>query len=444
MRAKKKAEPQDNMVEILNLLEKEKGISKESLLQAIEDSLQQAYKYQHHTDNSLVTIDPETCQPHIYQVRKVVEEVENPETEITQQEAFEYDSTAQIGDDIRIEIDSKQFSRIAAHTARNTIVQKIREQERSLLYNEYKEKEKHVVTGTVQRVINNNVSIDLGRTDALLTEREMVPGETLKPNERVKVYIKSVTDTPKGPRIIVSRKCKELVACLFEEEVAEIQNGIIEVRAIAREAGSRTKIAVWSNDENVDAVGACVGIKGSRVDTIVDELDGEKIDIINWDENEAQLIENALSPAKVITVLADQEDRQALVVVPDYQLSLAIGKEGQNARLAARLTGYKIDIKNETQAREEGIFDAEEAYGEDAEEDNEEESSFEESAEDYDAADEAVPENDTDDSTELTDADPAEEAENAEDSTETAEDALEDAEDSAVSEDAQDNADKAE
>ena len=426
MRAKKKAEPQDNMVEILNLLEKEKGISKESLLQAIEDSLQQAYKYQHHTDNSLVTIDPETCQPHIYQ------------------EAFEYDSTAQIGDDIRIEIDSKQFSRIAAHTARNTIVQKIREQERSLLYNEYKEKEKHVVTGTVQRVINNNVSIDLGRTDALLTEREMVPGETLKPNERVKVYIKSVTDTPKGPRIIVSRKCKELVACLFEEEVAEIQNGIIEVRAIAREAGSRTKIAVWSNDENVDAVGACVGIKGSRVDTIVDELDGEKIDIINWDENEAQLIENALSPAKVITVLADQEDRQALVVVPDYQLSLAIGKEGQNARLAARLTGYKIDIKNETQAREEGIFDAEEAYGEDAEEDNEEESSFEESAEAYDAADEAVPENDTDDSTELTDADPAEEAENAEDSTETAEDALEDAEDSAVSEDAQDDADKAE
>ena len=386
MRAKKKAEPQDNMVEILNLLEKEKGISKETLLQAIEDSLQQAYKYQHHTDNSVVTIDPETCQPHIYQVRRVVEEVENPETEITQKEAFEYNSSAQIGDEIRIEIDSRQFTRIAAHTARNTIVQKIREQERSLLYNEYKEKEKHVVTGTVQRIINNNVSIDLGRTDALLTEREMVPGEKLKPNERVKVYIKSVTDTPKGPRIIVSRKCKELVACLFEEEVAEIHNGIIEVRAIAREAGSRTKIAVWSNDENVDAVGACVGIKGSRVDTIVDELDGEKIDIINWDENEAQLIENALSPAKVITVLADQEDRQALVVVPDYQLSLAIGKEGQNARLAARLTGYKIDIKNETQAREEGIFDAQE---EEYDEESEEETGFDgdDAAENYEDAD---------------------------------------------------------
>lgn len=386
MRAKKKAEPQDNMVEILNLLEKEKGISKETLLQAIEDSLQQAYKYQHHTDNSVVTIDPETCQPHIYQVRRVVEEVENQETEITQKEAFEYNSSAQIGDEIRIEIDSRQFTRIAAHTARNTIVQKIREQERSLLYNEYKEKEKHVVTGTVQRIINNNVSIDLGRTDALLTEREMVPGEKLKPNERVKVYIKSVTDTPKGPRIIVSRKCKELVACLFEEEVAEIQNGIIEVRAIAREAGSRTKIAVWSNDENVDAVGACVGIKGSRVDTIVDELDGEKIDIINWDENEAQLIENALSPAKVITVLADQEDRQALVVVPDYQLSLAIGKEGQNARLAARLTGYKIDIKNETQAREEGIFDAQE---EEYDEESEEETGFDgdDAAENYEDAD---------------------------------------------------------
>jgi len=400
MRGKKKAEPQENMVEVLNLIEKEKGISKESLLEAIEQSLLQAYKNQYdRTDNVVVEIEPETCRPHIYQLKTVVDEVVDDEAEITQQDAFEYDSSAMPGDQIRIELDSKNFGRIAASNAKNVILQKIREEERKSLYNEYYEKEHHVVTGVVQRYIGNNVSINLGKVDALLTAKEMVRGETFKPTDRVKVYVLEVRDTPKGPKILVSRTHPDLVKCLFEEEVAEIQSGIIEIRAIAREAGSRTKIAVWSNDENVDAVGACVGVNGSRVNTIVDELVGEKIDIINWDENEAYLIENALSPAKVISVLADPDEKKALVVVPDYQLSLAIGKEGQNARLAAHLTQYKIDIKSETQAREEGIFEQYEEGGE--YEEGYEEEEYQETSDDAagDVSGDAAPAEDGDEET---------------------------------------------
>ena len=213
-----------------------------------------------------------------------------------------------------------------------------------------------MVTGIVQRVMGKNVSINLGKADAVLSENEQVKGEVFKPTERIKVYILEVKDTPKGPRILVSRTHPGLVKRLFESEVAEVKDGTVEIKSIAREAGSRTKIAVWSNDPDVDPVGACVGMNGARVGAIVNELRGEKIDIINWDENPAILIENALSPAKVIAVMADPDEKSALVVVPDYQLSLAIGKEGQNARLAARLTGFKIDIKSETQARESGDF----------------------------------------------------------------------------------------
>ena len=326
-----------------------------------------------------VTIDPETCDYHILSAKTVVEHVEDPVTEIGQQDAFKIDSRAQIGDTVNVEIQSKIFGRIATMNAKNVILQKIREEERKSLYNEYFEKEHEVVTGVVQRYIGRDVSINLGKVDAILKAKEMVKGEKFKPTERVKVYVLEVRDTPKGPKILVSRTHPELVKRLFEEEVAEIRDGVIEIKAIAREAGSRTKIAVYSNEPNVDAVGACVGVNGSRVNAIVDELDGEKIDIINWDENQAYLIENALSPAKVISVLADPDEKQALVIVPDYQLSLAIGKEGQNARLAAHLTQFKIDIKSETQAREEGLFDE---YAEDDEDDEEYEYDEEESEED--------------------------------------------------------------
>ncbi|MFR5601634.1 MAG: transcription termination factor NusA, partial [Lachnospiraceae bacterium] len=262
-----------------------------------------------------------------------------------------------LGDTVQIPIKSKEFGRIATQNAKNVILQKIREEERKVLYNEYYGMEKDVVTGVVQRYLGKNVSINLGKVDAILNETEQVKGEIFKPTERIKLYILEVKDTPKGPRISVSRTHPDLVKRLFEAEVAEVKDGTVEIKAIAREAGSRTKIAVCSHDPNVDPVGACVGLNGARVNSVVNELRGEKIDIINWDDNPAYLIENALSPSKVICVVADEESREAQVIVPDYQLSLAIGKEGQNARLAARLTGYKIDIKSETQARELGLFE---------------------------------------------------------------------------------------
>ena len=391
------------LLEALNTLEKEKGISKDTLLEAIQQSLLQAYKNQYDsTDNVTVTIDPETCDYHILSAKTWVEHVEDPVTEIGQQEAFKINSGAQIGDTVNVEIQSKSFGRIATMNAKNVILQKIREEERKSLYNEYYEKEHEVVTGVVQRYIGRDVSINLGKVDAILKAKEMVKGEKFKPTERVKVYVLEVRDTPRGPKILVSRTHPELVKRLFEEEVAEIRDGVIEIKAIAREAGSRTKIAVYSNEPNVDAVGACVGVNGSRVNAIVDELDGEKIDIINWDENQAYLIENALSPAKVISVLADPDEKQALVIVPDYQLSLAIGKEGQNARLAAHLTQFKIDIKSETQAREEGLFDE---YAEDDEDDEDEDYDYDEEESGREESEEA--ESGEEDSTETSDADSA-------------------------------------
>ena len=307
----------------------------------------------------------------MYAEKTVVEKVEDDVTEISLEKAREIDSKYELGDIVNVEIKSKEFGRIATQNAKNVILQKIREEERKVLFNQYYGKEKDVVTGVVQRYLGRNVSINLGKVDAILNENEMVKGEVFKPTERIKVYILEVKDTTKGPRILVSRTHPELVKRLFESEVTEVRDGIVEIKCIAREAGSRTKIAVWSNDPDVDPVGACVGMNGARVNAIVNELRGEKIDVINWNENPAILIENALSPAKVVAVLADPEEKTAKVVVPDCQLSLAIGKEGQNARLAARLTGFKIDIKSETQAREiEGWLDVDddEEYYEDYEE----------------------------------------------------------------------------
>ena len=349
----------NELLEALNILEQEKNISKETLLEAIENSLITACKNHFgKSENVKVNIDPETCEYHVFQEKKVVEKVEDPVEEISLVNAKMIDSKYELDDIVNVEVKSKEFGRIATQNAKNVILQKIREEERKVLFDEYYSKEKDIVTGIVQRYVGKNVSINLGKVDAILTENE--------PTERIKVYILEVKSTSKGPRVLVSRTHPELVKRLFESEVAEVKDGTVEIKAIAREAGSRTKIAVWSNDPDVDPVGACVGMNGARVNAIVNELRGEKIDIITWNENPAMLIENALSPAKVISVIADAEEKAAKVVVPDYQLSLAIGKEGQNARLAARLTGFKIDIKSETQAREAGdFFDYENEYEDD-------------------------------------------------------------------------------
>ena len=343
------------LLEALNILEKEKEITKETLLDAIENSLLNACKNHFgKADNIRLIMDRTTCDYRLFAEKTVVEEVEDKLEEISLEDARAIDLKYELGDIVQIPIESKSFGRIATQNAKNLILQKIREEERKVVYDQYFEKEKDIVTGIVQRYIGRNVSINLGKADAMLTENEQVKGEVFKPTERVKLYIVEVKNTTKGPKILVSRTHPELVKRLFEAEVTEVKDGVVEIKSIAREAGSRTKIAVWSNDPDVDPVGACVGMNGSRVNAIVNELRGEKIDIINWSDNPAILIENALSPAKVISVMADPDDKTAGVIVPDYQLSLAIGKEGQNARLAARLTGYKIDIKSETQAIESG------------------------------------------------------------------------------------------
>lgn len=359
----------NELFEALTILEKEKNISKNTLLDAIKQSLLQACKNHYgktEANNVVVNIDPDTCEFEVYAEKTVVEKVEDELTEISLTNAKLKDSRYELGDIVRVDIKSKEFGRIATQNAKNVILQKIREEERKVLYNEYYEKEKDIVTGVVQRYVGRNISINLGKVDAMLNSEEMIKGETYRPTERIKVYVLEVKDTPKGPKILVSRTHPELVKRLFEAEVTEVRDGTVEIKSIAREAGSRTKMAVWSNNPDVDPVGACVGLNGARVNAVVDELHGEKIDIINWDENAALLIENALSPAKVISVIADGDEKTAKVVVPDYQLSLAIGKEGQNARLAARLTGFKIDIKSETQARESGdLLEYEEDYYED-------------------------------------------------------------------------------
>ncbi len=344
------------LIDALDMLEKEKDISKETLFTAIEDSLKIACKNHFGKDDNVkVEMDRETGDFLCYAEKTVVESADDIEDDVEQislDEAKTINKKAKVGDVIKVEIKSKEFGRIATTNAKNVILQKIREEERSVIYNQFNEKEKQVVTGIVQRYVGKNIAIDLGKADAILNESEQVKTERFRPTERIKVYIVEVKNTPKGPRILVSRTHPELVRKLFEAEVAEIQDGTVEIMSIAREAGSRTKMAVWSNNPNVDPVGACVGMNGARVNSIVDELRGEKIDIVNWDENPGNLIQNALSPAKIVAVFADPDEKTAKVVVPDYQLSLAIGKEGQNARLAARLTGYKIDIKSETQAKD--------------------------------------------------------------------------------------------
>lgn len=343
----------NELIEALDLLEKEKNISKEVLIEAIENSLIAACKNNFgKADNIKVIFNRDNGDVKVFAEKEIVEEVEDPVLQIGRVEAELKFPGNSVGDIIRVEVTPKNFGRIAAQKAKQVVVQKIREEERRSLFNKYYEMEKELVTGVVQRYIGNNVSVNLGKVDAILAESEQVPGEHYEPNDRIKLYVTEVKDTTKGPRISVSRKHPELVKRLFEAEVAEVRDGTVEIKSVAREAGSRTKMSVLSHDSHVDAVGACVGMNGSRVNIVVEELGNEKIDIINWDEDPAVFIEHALSPAKVVSVKADIEDKSARVVVPDYQLSLAIGREGQNARLAARLTGYRIDIKSESQMEE--------------------------------------------------------------------------------------------
>ena len=349
------------LIAALNQLEKEKGIDKDVIMEAIENSLLAACKRDFGSaDNVVVNMDRETGDIYVYAIKEVVDEVYDPALEISLGKAKAIDKNLNLGDTVRIEITPKDVGRIAAMHARSVIVQKIKEEERRVVYDHFYCKEKDIVTGVVQRYVGENVSVSLDdKTDALLMKSEQIKGEVFKPTERIKLYIVEVKETNRGPRILVKR--------LFEKEVAEIQDGTVEIKNIVREAGSRTKMAVWSNDKNVDPVGACVGLNGARVNAIVNDLKGEKIDIINWNEDPCVFIENALSPSKVVSVAVDVEEKSAEVVVPDYQLSLAIGKEGQNARLAARLTGYKIDIKSESQAAQEAAKASEEPETDDFE-----------------------------------------------------------------------------
>ncbi len=339
------------LIEAINAISYEKNIDKEVLLEAIENSLVAACKNEYgKTDNIRVSLDRETGEFHVYQDKTVAEEVEDPMLQISLAEAeIKYPDKA-LGDTVSLEVTPKNFGRIAAQKAKQVVVQKIREEERKVLYDQYYTTEHDMVTGTVQRYSNGNYNVTIGKIEAVLTPQEQVPGEEFFPQEHIKLYVTEVKDTPRGPKIVVSRTHPELVKRLFESEVAEIQSGVVEIRNVSREPGARSKIAVYSTDPNVDAVGSCVGVNGVRVGAVVDELFGEKIDIVEWNEDPAIFIEHALSPSKVVSVTVDPNERSARVVVPDFQLSLAIGKEGQNARLAARLTGYKIDIKSETQS----------------------------------------------------------------------------------------------
>lgn len=351
-------------------LERERGIDKEVLLEAIEAALISAYRRHFgQAQNVRVHVDRTTGEPHVFAVKDVVETVTDNRLEVSLAEARADDTTRNVGDVVEFNITPKAFSRIAAQTAKQVVMQRIREAERGLIYQEFSSREGDIVTGIVQRVEashdpsqrdladllrgpdrHQRIFVDLGRAEGVLRPTDQVPTEHLRSGERVKAYVIEVKKTTKGPEIYVSRSHPGLLKRLFELEVPEIHDGIVEIKGIAREAGYRSKVSVWSEDPNVDPVGACVGPKGTRVQAIVTEIQGEKLDIIRWDPDPVLLVANALSPAKVVSATVDPETRMARVIVPDYQLSLAIGKDGQNARLAAKLTGWKIDIRSESQA----------------------------------------------------------------------------------------------
>ncbi|AJQ27690.1 MAG: NusA antitermination factor [Firmicutes bacterium] len=331
-------------------LGKEKGIAPEVLFEAIEAALISAYKRNFSSaQNVRVSLERTTGEIHVYARKAVVEVVTDSRLEIDLTEARLLDIRYDLEDIVEVEVTPKNFGRIAAQTAKQVVVQRIREAERGIIYDEFSNRESDILTGIVQRIEQKNVFIDLGKAEAILAPSEQIAGEVYKHGDRLKTYIIEVKKTTKGPQILVSRTHPGLLKRLFELEVPEIHDGIVEIKSVAREPGLRSKFAVYSRDENVDPVGACVGHKGMRVQSIVNELKGEKVDIVKWNTDPAKYIANALSPAKVVSVEINEVEKISRVVVPDYQLSLAIGKEGQNARLAAKLTGWKIDIKSESQ-----------------------------------------------------------------------------------------------
>ena len=357
-RRKAKAKSQDTgFLEALKEVAAEKGIEESVLFDAIEAALISAYKRNFGSAQVRVSLDRTTGAYHVYAIKNVVDEVEDDVQEISLAQAKTINPDYEVGDVVEIEVTPANFGRIAAQTAKQVVVQRVREAERGNIYEAFMSREGDIVTGLVSRVEGHNVFLDIDRTEAVLTQLEQIPGETYEHGDRIKVYIVEVKRTNKGPQVVVSRTHPGLLKRLFELEVPEIQEGIVEIKSVAREPGMRSKIAVWSKDDAVDAVGACVGHKGLRVQAVVDELGSEKIDIVKWNEDSAKFIANALSPSKVVSVAVNEEEKVSRVVVPDYQLSLAIGKEGQNARLAAKLTGWKIDIKSESQAAEEVLDD---------------------------------------------------------------------------------------
>lgn len=345
-------------IEAIAALEKEKDISKDILIEAIESALVSAYKKNYGTSQNVrVNIDRDEGDIDVFMRKDVVEEVYDDMVEISLEEALEIDPRYVAGDVVEYQVTPRDFGRIAAQTAKQVVVQRIREAERGMIFDDYITRQGELITGTIQRISNETVFVNMGKAEGILAATERVPGEKYEINDRIKVYIMDVKKTTKGPQVFLSRSHPGLVKRLFELEVPEIGDGTVEIKSIAREAGSRTKLAVYTADENVDPVGACVGTRGSRVQNIVDELFGEKIDIITWNDDPEILISNVLSPAKVEKVIIDEEEKSAAVIVPDYQLSLAIGKEGQNVRLAAKVCGWKIDIKSHTQYFGEDIIE---------------------------------------------------------------------------------------
>ncbi len=360
------------LIEALEDLEESKGISKAVILEALEKALEKSYE-KNFNDNTNVSvhINDNNGDIKVYALKTVVDEVEDKYSQISLEEAKTVRKTAAIDDVVQVEVKPKNFGRVAAQTARNIVIQKLRDAERESIYDEYINRVKEMITGTVQRVDYNNIYINLGMTDGVVPQSEQIPGETYEAGDRIKLYVAEVRNNTKGPQVLLSRANHNLVIRLFEQEVPEIADGTVEIFSIAREAGSRSKLAVFSNDPNVDPIGACVGYKGNRVNVIVDELSGEKMDIVIYDKDSSVFISNALSPSKVNKVIINEPDHSAIIVVPDDQLSLAIGKEGQNVRLAAKLTGWKIDIKGQSQYEEsQEEYDATESYFDDAQEDD--------------------------------------------------------------------------
>ncbi|MCF0155712.1 MAG: transcription termination/antitermination protein NusA [Veillonella sp.] len=346
------------LIQAVAVLTKEKGFAPEVIFSSLEDALLQAYRKEEAANpEARVLINRETGAFTVLAKKTVVDEVESPELEISVADARKYHANYEVGDVVEVDVTPKNFGRSAAHAAKQMLIQSLKEAERSVVYDEYSNREGDIITGLITRVEGRNVFIDLGKTEAILPPTEQISTETYREGDRIKCYIVEVKKTTKGPQIMISRTHPGLLKRLFELEVPEIYEGTVELKSVAREPGARSKIAVYSREENIDAVGACVGPRGQRVQNIVDELHDEKIDIVKWNEDPAVYIANSLSPAKVISVDVNEEEKTSRVVVPDYQLSLAIGKAGQNARLAAKLTNWKIDIKSETQAQEEPFAD---------------------------------------------------------------------------------------